>query len=230
MTGLPDIDVIVLDVLGTLVDEPRGLTTAIREASPALTDPDDAEVEQLVGVWQRHVEVEQERIGGGEREYADTGVIDAEAARAVADRAGLTDPAIIEQLATAAHRLPAWDDSVVGLERLARRRPLIGLSNASRTALLHLNAHAGLRWHQAISAEDARAYKPSARVYRLAVDAAGRPPERVLMVAAHAWDLRGAQAVGMRTAYVDRPVGDPPLSTDSFDARFDSLDQLADAL
>ena len=30
---------------------------------------------------------------------------------------------------------------------------------------------------------------------------------RLLMVAAHAWDLRGAQAVGMRTAYVERPVG-----------------------
>lgn len=37
------------------------------------------------------------------------------------------------------------------------------------------------------------------------------------MVAAHAWDLRGALALGMRTAYVQRPVGDPPLATDSFD-------------
>jgi 2-haloacid dehalogenase len=27
------------------------------------------------------------------------------------------------------------------------------------------------------------------------------------MVAAHAWDLRGAQAAGMSTAYVERPVG-----------------------
>lgn len=50
------------------------------------------------------------------------------------------------------------------------------------------------------------------------------------MVAAHAWDLRGAQAVGMRTAYVKRPVGDPPRETDTFNWRSNSLDELADAL
>ena len=50
------------------------------------------------------------------------------------------------------------------------------------------------------------------------------------MVAAHAWDLRGAQAVGMRTAYVERPVGDPPSATDSFDLFVRSLDELATSL
>ena len=47
------------------------------------------------------------------------------------------------------------------------------------------------------------------------------------MVAAHAWDLRGAQAIGMRTAYVQRPVGDPPRPTDSFDVHTESLEELA---
>ena len=50
------------------------------------------------------------------------------------------------------------------------------------------------------------------------------------MVAAHAWDLRGAQAVGMRTAYVERPVGDPPDAIDSFDLDARSLDDLATQL
>jgi 2-haloacid dehalogenase len=95
---------------------------------------------------------------------------------------------------------------------------------------LRLNAFAGLRWHQALSCELAKAYKPAPEVYRLALDAAGCAPERVLMVAAHAWDLRGAQAVGMRTAYISRPVGDPPKETDTFDARFNGLEALADAL
>ncbi|WP_037674678.1 haloacid dehalogenase type II, partial [Streptomyces afghaniensis] len=130
----------------------------------------------------------------------------------------------------AGRRLPPWPDSVAGLEQLAPHFPLIGLSDAGRTALLRLNAHAGLRWHQALSAEAVQAYKPAPEVYRLALDAAGCPPERVLMVAAHAWDLRGAQAVGMRTAYVRRPVGDPPASDDAFDWRFDGLDQLVGSL
>ncbi|MFB4315254.1 haloacid dehalogenase type II [Actinomadura sp. 21ATH] len=224
MPDLHDIEAVVFDVLGTLVDEPGGLRTALREALPS------GSVEELLAVWQRHVGREQHRIAQGDRPYAATDVIDAEAARAVADGAGLTDPAAIARLATAAHRLPPWDDSAAGLARLARRFPVIGLSNASRSALLRLNAHAGLLFHQALSSETVQAYKPAPEVYRLAIATAGCPPERVLMVAAHAWDLRAARATGMRTAYVHRPVGDPPTTTDTFDGHFNGLDELATAL
>lgn len=86
----------------------------------------------------------------------------------------------------------------------------------------------------AFGCEDAAEGSPVPRcapkVYQLALDTAGCPPERVLMVAAHAWDLRGAQARGMRTAYVQRPVGDPPTSSDVFDMRFNGLDELVTAL
>ncbi|MEU1663014.1 haloacid dehalogenase type II [Streptomyces sparsogenes] len=227
MAQIGDIEVVVFDILGTLVDEPSGLRAGIREAVPGA---DDAFAEELLTVWQRHRDLAQRRIAEGHRAYVNTEVIDGEAAQRVADRAGLTDPAAIRRLAAAGWRLPPWGDSVAGLARLARRFPVLGLSNAGRTALLRLNAHAGLRWHQALSAEDVLAYKPAPEVYRLAVDTAGCPPERALMVAAHAWDLRGAQAVGMRTAYVQRPVGDPPAGSDVFDWRFDGLDGLATAL
>ncbi|MFI0816173.1 haloacid dehalogenase type II [Streptomyces sp. NPDC021098] len=227
MAEVHGIEVVVFDVLGTLVDEPGGLRAALREA---LSTADDASVDALLTVWQQHVEREQRRIAQGHRAYATTETIDAEAAGHVADRAGLTDPAAIARLATAGQRLPPWGDSVAGLDELARHFPVLGLSNAGRTALPRLNAYAGLRWHQALSAEAAQAYKPAPEVYRLALDAAGCPPERVLMVAAHAWDLRGAQATGMRTAYVRRPVGDPPTGSDVFDGRFGDLDELVTAL
>ena len=68
-----------------------------------------------------------------------------------------------------------------------------------------MNAAAGLRWHTALSTEAVRSYKPDPAVYRMAIECADRPPERMLMVAAHAWDLRGARAAGMRTAYLHRP-------------------------
>ena len=227
MAEARDIDVVVFDVLGTLVDEPTGLRSAIREAVP--TAADDA-VDELLTQWQRHVELEQRRVVERRRPHADSEVIDAEAARRVADLAGVRDPAIVARLGTAGRRLPPWDDSVAGLERLARVRPVLALSNAAPTALLHLAAYAGLRWHQALSAGAALTYKPAPEVYRLAVDTAGCPPERVLMVAAHAWDLRAAQACGLRTAYVGRPVGDPPSGSDAFDWRFGGLDELATEL
>ncbi|MCX5254279.1 haloacid dehalogenase type II [Streptomyces canus] len=227
MDAIRDIEVVVFDVLGTLVDEPSGLRAAIREAVPA---SDEAHVDELLALWQRYGEGQQQRIGQGDRAYANTSVIDAEAARLVAARAGFTDPPTVTRLATAGQRLPPWDDSLAGLEQLSRHFPVLGLSNAAHTALLRLNTHAGLRWHQALSAETVQAYKPAPEVYQLAVDTAGCAPDRVLMVAAHAWDLRGAQAKGMRTAYVHRPVGDPPTSRDTFDWRFDGLGELVTAL
>ncbi|MEV0081558.1 haloacid dehalogenase type II [Saccharopolyspora sp. NPDC050642] len=227
MAEIRDVEVVVFDVLGTLVDEPSGLRAAIRDAVPT---SDDATADELLASWLGHVELEQQRIAQGHRAYANSEIIDGEAARLVADRAGLTDPAVIARLATAGQRLPPWGDTVATLDRLAEHFAVLGLSNASRTALLRLSAHAGLRWHQALPGEAALAYKPAPEVYRLAIDTAGCPPERVLMVAAHAWDLRAAQATGMRTAYVHRPGGDPPTSSDTFDWRFDDLDDLIAAL
>ncbi|KAK1181730.1 haloacid dehalogenase type II [Streptomyces sp. NBS 14/10] len=222
-----EIDAVVFDVLGTLVDEPAGLRAGIRELDPSLDEP---RTEHLLSLWQQHIDREQRRVLDGGRPYLASDALDREAARLVADAAGVGDPAAVAALALSARRLPPWPDTVAGLARLAERFPLIGLSNASRTALLGLNAHAGLRWHQALSAEDARTYKPDPAVYQLAVTVSGRPPERLLMVAAHAWDLRGAQRLGLRTAYVARPVGDPPASSDRFDLYADDLTDLAGQL
>ncbi|WP_409055433.1 haloacid dehalogenase type II [Streptomyces sp. SYP-A7185] len=221
-----DIEVIVFDVLGTMVDETGGLRAALAEAVSA----GEAAVEPLLALWREHVEHEQRRIAAGDRAYADSQVIDREAAERVAERAGLSDAAAVGRLATASQRLKPWGDSGAGLALLAGRFPVLGLSHASRNTLLRLNAYAGLRWHQALSGEEVRAYKPAPEVYRLAIDAARCPAERVLMVAAHAWDLRGAQAVGMRTAHVRRPVGDLPRGEDSFDWQVESLKELADVL
>ena len=214
-------------MLGTLVDEPAGIRAAIRELDPSLDAP---RIEHLAWLWQQHIDREQRRILDGGRPYTTSDVLDREAARIVADAVGVDDPTVLAGLALSGRRLPPWPDTVAVLARLAERFPLIGLSNASRTALLALNAHAGLRWHQALSAGDARTYKPAPVVHQLAITVSGRPPERLLMVAANAWDLRGAQSLGLRTAYIARPVGDPPTSADRFDVHADDLAALADQL
>ncbi|MFE0951349.1 hypothetical protein ACFW4S_29730, partial [Streptomyces mutabilis] len=63
-----------------------------------------------------------------------------------------------------------------------------------------------------------------------AVSVAGGPRDRLLWGAAHPGDPRGAQARGLRTACVARPVGDPPTSSDRFDLHADGLADLADRL
>ena len=227
MTSHPDIDVIVFDILGTMVDEPSGIGRGIRALLP---DIDDARTSKLLEVWHRHVDDQQQEVLAGRRPYASSTVIDLEAATRVAAEAGISDEDAVRSLAASGQHLEPWPDSVRALDRIASHFPVVGLSNASHSALTRIAAYAGLRWHQVLSAEDAHSYKPHPDVYRLAITNAGCSPDRLLMVAAHAWDLRGAQAVGMRTAYVERPVGDPPSAMDSFDLHAKSLDDLAMSL
>lgn len=220
----PDIEVVVFDILGTMVDEPTGIRQGIRAALPGA---DDATTGALAARWYRYVDEQQQEVLAGRRPYADSTVIDREAAALVAAEAGVDDPGVTGALAAAAQRLEPWPDSVRGLERIAAHVPVVGLSNASPAALTRISAHAGLRWHQLLSAEAAWSYKPDPEVYRLAIRATGCEPERLLMVAAHAWDLRGAQAAGLRTAYLERPGGDPPTAEDRFDVHLGALAELS---
>jgi 2-haloacid dehalogenase len=154
-------------------------------------------------------------------------VLDLEAASLVAAEADISDVCAVRTLAASAHRLEPWPDSVSALDQIASQFAVVGLSNANHSALTAINAHAGLRWHQVLSAEDAHTYKPHPDVYELAITNADVSPDRLLMVAAHAWDLRGAQAKGMRTAHVARPAGDSPSEMDSFDLHASGLEDLS---
>ena len=196
------VDTIVFDILGTLVDHDGAVRSAVSALAPGA---DDDRVDDLCAVWH---------------------VVDREAAGLVAARTGVTDPAGLDEAALTTRQVTAWPDSAAALERLATRYEVVGLSNADPTTLLRLDARAGLRWHLSLSAELARSFKPDPRVYRLALERIGRPAERTMLVATHAWDLRAARAEGMRTAYLARPTGDPPTSDDTFDHHVASVDEL----
>lgn len=221
-----DVDALVFDILGTLVDAPTGLRRAITDVLAA--DPEEAN--RLAAIWERHVDDVQSAIVAGHRPYVPSEVIDREAADSVLRQFGAASDDLDRALVAASSRPPAWADSVDGLARLATRFPIVGLSNADPATLAFLNQSAGLRWHLALSADAAHSYKPHPDVYRLAIDALGLPADRLLMIAAHSWDLRAAAAAGMRTAYVHRPVGDAPTAEDDFDLTCAGLLELAAAL
>ena len=77
----------------------------------------------------------------------------------------------------------------------------------------------------------------AASLYTRACAALGLPPEQVMMVAAHTNDLLAAQAQGMRTAFVARPLefGTKNMKADiephpSMDVAAWSFTELADKL
>ena len=112
----------------------------------------------------------------------------------------------IDHLNRAWHRLDPWPDSVRGLTRLKERFVITTLSNGNVSLLTNMAKRAGLPWDCVISAELFRHYKPDPEAYLGCADLLGVRPEELMLVAAHPGDLRAARDVGLRTAYVARPL------------------------
>jgi 2-haloacid dehalogenase len=104
------------------------------------------------------------------------------------------------------HRLTPWPDSVEGLTRLKKNFVIATLSNGNVSLLVEMAKFAGLPWDTVLSAELFHHYKPDREVYLGAADLLGCKPAEVMMVAAHPDDLKAAQALGLRTALVPRPL------------------------
>jgi 2-haloacid dehalogenase len=132
---------------------------------------------------------------------------------------GLSD-AEINNLNRAWHRLQPWPDAVSGLARLKKKFIIAPLSNGNISLMIDLAKHAGLPWDGILGAELVRHYKPDREVYQSAADLLDLTPGDVMMVAAHLGDLRAAKGVGLRTAFVARPLefgpnGRPDLIPDA---------------
>lgn len=104
------------------------------------------------------------------------------------------------------HRLTPWPDVIAGLQRLKERYIIATLSNGNMALLINMAKYSALPWDCILSAELARHYKPDPETYQMAAELLGLRPSQVLMVAAHPNDLRSAQAVGMKTAFIPRPL------------------------
>jgi len=126
----------------------------------------------------------------------------------------------IADLNRAWHRLQPWPDSVPGLTRLKRQRIIAPLSNGNIALMTNMARNAGLPWDCVLGAELVRHYKPDREVYQSAADFLDLQPADVMMVAAHLGDLRAAKTVGLKTAFVARPLeygpaGKPDLKADA---------------
>ena len=127
-----------------------------------------------------------------------------------------------DHLNRAWHRLDPWPDAVEGIRRLKRKYIVAALSNGNISLLVNMAKHAALPWDAVLSAELAGHYKPDKQTYLKAAELLDLEPSRVMMVAAHKGDLRGAVAAGFRTAFVPRPQERPNRTIDlSYDQSFD---------
>jgi len=218
---------VVLDVLGTVLDERRGFRTAVTSIEPPAGSP-VADAVVFADRWLDRVSGAVSRIASGDLPWRPWDQV-------VGDALTELDPGADARgygalLRSVGHQLPPWPDSRAGLEALRADRRVVALSNAGIGPLMDCSRAAGLTWDAVLSSEMVRSAEPDPRVYRFALDLLGIDPTDVVMVAAHPWDLRGAAAHGMRTAYVRRPGEGVAEAEDAFDWTADDLVGLAEAL
>jgi 2-haloacid dehalogenase len=234
---VPDLDniqVLAFDVFGTVVDW-RG--SIAREVDALGLGVDGA---AFAEAWRDRYQPSMERVRSGARPWVKLDVLHRENLDDTLDAFGIADrldEAARRALNLAWHRLDPWPEAVAGLARLRSRFVITPLSNGNVGLLARMAKRAGLPWDCVLSAEVFRAYKPQREAYLGVADTFDVTPAQVMMVAAHASDLRAAARAGLRTAYVDRPLefgpdrrGDVPAPDDRFDLSADGFDDLASRL
>jgi 2-haloacid dehalogenase len=117
-----------------------------------------------------------------------------------------------ERLMGAYLTLKPWPDVPDALRKLKDSGLKLGFLSNFTGAMLQANIrNSGLDgfFDQVLSTDQAGAFKPDPRAYRLGPEAFSLPRERLLFAAFAGWDAAGAKSFGYPTFWVNR-LGQPP--------------------
>jgi len=115
--------------------------------------------------------------------------------------------------------LDAHPDVVPALQRLRDAGfRMATLTNSPAAGVQAQTRHAGLDtfFEKQLTVESVGRFKPDGSVYAWAAREMGAAPAECMLVAAHGWDVAGAQWAGLRSAFIARegqqkfPLAEPP--------------------
>jgi 2-haloacid dehalogenase len=195
------IDALVFDAYGTLFDVQSVAVTVDR-----LFPGRGAELSQLWRSKQLEYSWLQSLMQSPMQRREDFAAVTAHALDYAAEALGLVlAGAARHRLLDAYLDLTAYADAAPTLARLGPRPRMI-LSNGTRAMLEPLAAATGVARHLDVilSVDAAGIYKPSPRVYQLALDHLKFLPIRIGFVSANAWDAIGAKAFGFTSFWINR--------------------------
>jgi 2-haloacid dehalogenase len=232
-----DIKACIFDVFGTVVD---WRTSVSKDLASFAVSKGISGVDWLdfAVAWRKLYQPGMDEVRSGRRAWTILDVLHRESLVRLIGEFGIRgmSEADIDHMNRAWHRLDPWPDAVPGLTRLRTRYIIAPCSNGNIALMVNMAKRAGLPWDCILGAELVRHYKPDREVYQSAADFLGLRVDEVLMVAAHLPDLRAAKGVGLRTAFVPRPLeqgpqGKPDLHPDdSVDLTAPDFNALAAAL
>ncbi len=206
---------LIFDVFGTVVDWRAGVAAEAKRVFDAKSielDPFD-----FADAWRGEYQPTMGRVRSGGRGYVPLDDLHRENLDIVLERFGLTDRLSETEKTDLNHaweKLPPWPDSVPGLTRLKRDFLIAPCSNGSVALMTRLAKFGALPWDAILGADVAKNYKPRPEVYEESCRALRLEPAEVMMVAAHPDDLDAAQACGLMTAFISRPLEFGPSRID----------------
>jgi 2-haloacid dehalogenase len=196
-------EILTFDCYGTLINWEAGLLPVIhRILSAHGKDVDDATLLKLFGDFELRSE---EGVFQPYRKVLESVV------RQFGAELGFTPTAKeIRSLPKSLAAWTPWPDTVAALRQLKSRFRLAILSNVDDDLFAGTRPQLGVEFDEVITAQQAQAYKPSLRLFELALSRVNAPAHRVLHVGQSIYhDVIPAQALGLATVWVNRPSARP---------------------
>jgi len=191
-------DALTFDCYGTLIDWERGILNALQPVlAPRAVDAGE---DELLELYARH---EAELEAGPYLRYRD--VVAGSLLGLGTDLGHDIPDEEAAAFADAVGEWPAFPDTAATLRHLQDRFRLGVITNCDRDLFTRSNRRLGVTFDWIVTAEDARAYKPSLAPFELAFETLDVPRERILHVAQSLFhDHVPAKELGLTTVWVDR--------------------------
>lgn len=192
-------EAITFDCYGTLINWEEGILGCLRPVLGRHNNlVDDATILKLFGDFEAAAEQ------GEYRRYRE--VLESMAS-SFGDYFGFTPTGEeIKSLPESLAKWKPWPDTVEALHQLQRRFHLCIISNVDDDLFAATQPQLDVKFDQVITAQQARAYKPSLKIFELALSRIGVPAHRILHVGQSIYhDVIPAQTLGLATVWVNRP-------------------------
>jgi 2-haloacid dehalogenase len=221
-------EVLTFDCYGTLINWEDGILGCLRPILAAhVKQADDPTILSLYGDFEAAAEQ------GDYRRYR-------EVLRSVVRQFGehfnfVPDHDEVRALPDSLPNWKPWPDTVAALRQLHSRFRLAIVSNIDDDLFAGTRPQLGVEFNHVITAQQAGAYKPSLKIFELALSRIGAPAHRVLHVGQSVYhDVVPARSLGLATVWVNRPsarsgVGAVKAAEGQPDLQVSSLAELADA-
>jgi len=234
---LSGIKAVLFDTYGTVVDW-RSSVIAEGRALGERKGIEGIDWDAFTDAWKAAYRPYMDEVNSGERPWTKNDVLQRERLDEIVGEFGIEGLSEHDRddLNRAWQRLKPWPGSISGLTRIKAKVPIGAFSNGPFDQLVNMAKYSGLPWDFIISADNFKLYKPKPELYLGTIDLLGGDAERVLLVAAHNYDLANARKHGIRTAFVCRPTMFGPdtdkeqEAEDDWDIITDSIEGVADAM